>query len=195
MGKLLSSLVILILVLVVGTVGYVSLEQMRVIDALYMTVITITTVGFGEIHPLSDHGKIFTIFLIMVGIGIFALFVSMFAEWLLQKGVALNNLRKNNHNNVSPEMQEPVSKDVLSFLSQDSELRMGIIQSKSAYNKKTKIDILGQYGFIIVGLKDKKTGNFNLNVPLNKKIKQTDTLLIMGNDQDLKNAKKAKRLF
>jgi voltage-gated potassium channel len=41
---------------VVGTIGYYVLEDMTLLDALYMTVTTISTVGFGEVHPLIAHG-------------------------------------------------------------------------------------------------------------------------------------------
>jgi voltage-gated potassium channel len=55
-------------VLVVGTVGYIALG-FRPLDALYQTVTTITTVGFREVRPLSAIGKVFTILLILVGVG------------------------------------------------------------------------------------------------------------------------------
>jgi len=50
--------------------GYCFIEKWSILDALYMTVITLATVGFGEINPLSAHGRIFTIILILGGIGI-----------------------------------------------------------------------------------------------------------------------------
>jgi voltage-gated potassium channel len=53
--------------LVYGTVGYVVIEDFGVIDAIYMTVTTLTTVGFGEIHPLDPAGRVFTLSLIVVG--------------------------------------------------------------------------------------------------------------------------------
>jgi len=52
-----------------GTAGYMLLEDYSLLSAFYMTIITVTTVGFGEIHPLSDQGRIFTTFLIMTGFG------------------------------------------------------------------------------------------------------------------------------
>lgn len=67
--KIIQALVLLVLILLIGTVGYRFLEGWPFIDALYMTVITLATVGFSEIHPLSDLGRIFTIFLIMGGMG------------------------------------------------------------------------------------------------------------------------------
>jgi hypothetical protein len=48
-----------------GTVGYMLLEQWSLLDAVYMTVITISTVGFTEVHPLSGAGHLFTIGLIL----------------------------------------------------------------------------------------------------------------------------------
>ncbi|MGO9286764.1 MAG: ion channel, partial [Mycobacterium sp.] len=56
------------LVIVAGTVGYVILG-FGFVDALYQTVTTITTVGFREVHPLSTVGELFTIVLILVGVG------------------------------------------------------------------------------------------------------------------------------
>ncbi|SCZ76333.1 potassium channel family protein [Acidaminobacter hydrogenoformans] len=66
---LISSLLFL---LVVGTIGYMTLAEVEAIDALYMTVITLSTVGFKEVVELSHGGKIFTIFLIFGGISFVA---------------------------------------------------------------------------------------------------------------------------
>ena len=60
---------ILLLIIVIGTAGYTAIEGWAFLDSLFMTVITITTVGYREIHPLSAAGKIFTIFLILGGVG------------------------------------------------------------------------------------------------------------------------------
>ncbi|MDX1976484.1 MAG: potassium channel protein [Pseudanabaenaceae cyanobacterium bins.68] len=53
--------------ILIGTVGYELLEGWNGIDALFMTLITLTTVGFGEVHPLDQSGRIFTIALILLG--------------------------------------------------------------------------------------------------------------------------------
>ena len=55
-------------VMVVGTVGYVVLG-FSVLDALYQTVTTVSTVGFREVEPLSPTGQVFTMMLILVGVG------------------------------------------------------------------------------------------------------------------------------
>src|SRR4029079_19442609 len=55
--------------MMVGTLGYVVIEGWTVLDAVYMTITTMATVGFGEIHPLSPNGRLFTIGLIILGVG------------------------------------------------------------------------------------------------------------------------------
>lgn len=55
--------------LLAGTLGYHWIEGWSFFDSLYMTVITVGTVGYGETHPLSQGGRLFTIFLILGGIG------------------------------------------------------------------------------------------------------------------------------
>jgi voltage-gated potassium channel len=63
--------------------GYVFIEHYTLIDAFYMTIITVATVGFGEVHPLSDAGKIFTAFLIMTSFGIFAYSISLITRYIV----------------------------------------------------------------------------------------------------------------
>ena len=62
------SLLMLALLVVFGAFGYMLIERMTPIDAFYMTVITVTTVGFGEVTPLSVPGRVFTALLILTGI-------------------------------------------------------------------------------------------------------------------------------
>lgn len=71
--------------LLVGTVGYAKLEAFSILDAFYMTVITISTVGFGEINQLSGVGRIFTIFLILSGVGSVAFAAHSFTESILER--------------------------------------------------------------------------------------------------------------
>lgn len=75
------------LVLVFGTVGYALIEGWSVRDALYMTVITISTVGLAEVHPLSDAGRMFTILLIFVGVGVMAYCLTRLAEFMFQRSI------------------------------------------------------------------------------------------------------------
>jgi voltage-gated potassium channel len=83
----------LVLAVSIGTVGFMLLnESYTFIDALYMTVITITTVGFKEVHPLTDMGKLFTVFLIFISFGIFGYIASAVTRFILD-GVFRRNLK------------------------------------------------------------------------------------------------------
>ncbi|MHC4307682.1 MAG: potassium channel family protein [Planctomycetota bacterium] len=74
--KIILSLILFIVVLLSGTVGYYFIEGWDIFDSLYMTVITLSTVGFHEIEPLSKAGKAFTIGLIFFGLGVVAFAVN-----------------------------------------------------------------------------------------------------------------------
>jgi voltage-gated potassium channel len=69
-GRLLRAAVLLALLTATGATGYMAIEGMAFLDALYMTVITLSTVGFMEVHPLSEAGRGFTIGLIVIGFGV-----------------------------------------------------------------------------------------------------------------------------
>ena len=66
--RLYWALVVPVLLLLVGTFGYMLIERWNFLDSLYMTVITLTTVGFNEVKPLSTGGRVFTMFLCLGGI-------------------------------------------------------------------------------------------------------------------------------
>ncbi len=68
--KFVLAAVFIVGVVILGTIGYMVIEGWNFVDSLYMTVITIATVGFKEVGQLDDLGRIFTIFLIFLGIGV-----------------------------------------------------------------------------------------------------------------------------
>ncbi len=70
MRRVLPAAVLLFAVLLAGTMGYWLVEGWNILDSFYQTVITLSTVGFGEVHPLSDAGKLLTVGLIIGSIGI-----------------------------------------------------------------------------------------------------------------------------
>ncbi|OGS43073.1 MAG: hypothetical protein A2539_09290 [Elusimicrobia bacterium RIFOXYD2_FULL_34_15] len=82
--KLFRTILILILILLFGTFGYIIIEKWNFFDALYMTVITLATVGYGETHPLSFAGRIFTIILILSGISILLFTVSSITSFFIE---------------------------------------------------------------------------------------------------------------
>jgi voltage-gated potassium channel len=69
------SLLLTLLICISGTAGYMSIEGWNLLDSIYMTVTTIATVGYGEVHEVSRNGRIFTILLIFFGVG-FCLYVA-----------------------------------------------------------------------------------------------------------------------
>ncbi len=80
---LIFPLSLFILLILVGTTGYIIIEGFSFLEALYMTVITIGTVGYLEVHPLSEAGRIFTLIIILINIVAFTFFVTYISRYLL----------------------------------------------------------------------------------------------------------------
>ncbi len=75
-------IILTVLMMLVGTLGYIVIDGFSLSDAIYQTGITFTTVGFGEIAPISEAGRIFTITLIILGFGVFSFAVGILVEVL-----------------------------------------------------------------------------------------------------------------
>jgi voltage-gated potassium channel len=82
--KLKIVLMVLVAVIAFGTVGYALIERWPLLDALYMTVITLSTVGFKEVYTMSDAGRMFTIVLIVVGVAGAAYTVSVMGKLIVE---------------------------------------------------------------------------------------------------------------
>ena len=82
--RLRFSIAALVSIIAFGTLGYAMIEDWQAFDALYMTIITLATVGFREVHELSPEGKIFTIVLIISGTGIIAYTLSSLIQFTLE---------------------------------------------------------------------------------------------------------------
>ncbi|WP_108867027.1 potassium channel family protein [Aquimarina aquimarini] len=83
--KIYIALILLIIVVAIGVLGFRFFSDYSWVDALYMTVITLSTVGFGEVAPLDDNAKLFTVFLISTSVAIFAYSVSVITEYIVSK--------------------------------------------------------------------------------------------------------------
>ncbi len=76
--------IMLALVVGMGTLGYMAIEEWGLLDALYMTVITISTVGFGEVHPVSDQGRMLTMIILISGLGVMGYLVGTLTQTLVE---------------------------------------------------------------------------------------------------------------
>ncbi len=86
-------LLLTVAVMLIGTLGYVIIEDFSIFDAIYQTAITFTTVGFGEVQPISNAGKIFTINLIIAGFAVFSSAVGILVSEL-NKGQIVSILKE-----------------------------------------------------------------------------------------------------
>ena len=82
--QLIRVLILLVLVCFIGVVGYTFIEHWSFLDSVFMTIITLTTVGFQEVRPLSPSGRVFTIFLLLVGVGVLLYGVSSLTAFIVE---------------------------------------------------------------------------------------------------------------
>lgn len=105
--RLLYAALLLVLLLSFGTIGFMLIEDFDLLNAFYMTTITISTVGFGEVHELSVGGKIFTIILILTSLGVLTYVVSIVSTQFFEgqlsyvlSGYQKKSIRKKMENHV-----------------------------------------------------------------------------------------------
>ncbi len=90
-----SLLIATVVCICVGTITYHYLEGWSIIDSFYFSVVTLTTVGYGDFTPQTDAGKLFTIFYIVIGIGIiFAFLNTVFTHYF--EVISSTDSNKNN---------------------------------------------------------------------------------------------------
>lgn len=76
-------MLLILLVIIIGTAGFMLIEQYSFVEALYMTMITISTVGYTEVHPLSNAGRLFNIFLIISSLTTTAFAITMLTRYVV----------------------------------------------------------------------------------------------------------------
>lgn len=81
--KLYFAFFIIFLIGIIGTVGFVIIEDYTINEALYMTMLIISTIGFQEVRPLGDEGRVFTIILIITSLGAFAYAIGVISSYLV----------------------------------------------------------------------------------------------------------------
>ena len=99
--RLLIAVLAFLSIMAAGTVGYVLIEGWDVFDSLYMTVITITTVGYQEVHALSTAGRIFTIFLVVGGVGGALYTLTAIVEFVLEGNIGTTLGRRQMNNRIA----------------------------------------------------------------------------------------------
>ncbi|NNF99020.1 MAG: potassium channel protein [Desulfobacteraceae bacterium] len=88
-SQTLISIALSIVLITFGSVGYMTIEGWQFFDAMYMTVITLATVGYGEVHEISNTGRLFTVFLIFLGVGYFLYVVGNVIQFLVEGRIRL----------------------------------------------------------------------------------------------------------
>ncbi|WP_024787284.1 MULTISPECIES: potassium channel protein [unclassified Lebetimonas] len=89
-----APIILTVLIELFGTLGYIAIDHFSLMDAIYQTGITFTTVGFGEIAPISPLGRLFTIFLIIAGFAVFSYAVGILVD-VINKGRLFALLKEN----------------------------------------------------------------------------------------------------
>ena len=87
LNRLFYAAIALVMVMAIGVVGFMYFEGDSFLNSAFMTVITISTVGYSLLHELSDNGKIFTIILITIGLGVYAYSISIITSYLVEGNV------------------------------------------------------------------------------------------------------------
>lgn len=82
-SKIYISLLLIFIIVCIGIAGFIGIEGYNFLEAFYMTIITVATVGFQEVHPLSDNGRLFTAFLIITSFGTFAYALSSISKYVM----------------------------------------------------------------------------------------------------------------
>lgn len=77
--ELRAVMILAVITLFSGTFFYHFVEKMRLVDAFYFTSISVATVGYGDLHPKTDIGKLFTVLYVFLGIGLITGFIKQFA--------------------------------------------------------------------------------------------------------------------
>jgi voltage-gated potassium channel len=101
MRKIIFLIVPLLVLMFCGTFGYMLLENTSFVDGLYLTVITITTVGYGDIVPIHPAGRLFTIFLVFSGVGYVMYLFSKITEAMVEGGLQKIVERRKMHKKIA----------------------------------------------------------------------------------------------
>ncbi len=106
-SKIYLAFFLMLSVLAIGVFGYRYISDYSWIDAFYMTIITVTTVGFSEVRPMGPEGKVFTVLLIVTSVFIFGFAISVITEYILSRN-SLQILKKKKVENLIKSLNDHV---------------------------------------------------------------------------------------
>lgn len=82
-------------IILIGTIFYFSVEHMSLMNAFYFSIMTLTTVGYGDLYPITIFGKIFTIFYVLIGIGLITTLIANFNHAMVEHHKQKKRRQKN----------------------------------------------------------------------------------------------------
>ena len=88
--------IIFIAVIVSGVIGFMAIERLSLVDAVYLSIVTMATVGYGDIHPVTTLGKLFAVFIIIMGVGTFLGVIANATEMMIHRQENKTRLEKLN---------------------------------------------------------------------------------------------------
>lgn len=103
--------IFVIFIIVIGTVFYHEVEDWGWLDSVYFCITTLTTVGYGDLYPETDGGKIFTILYIIIGLGVLLGYIKVVAEIALEHKFGLINLITEKTRNFGKKSREKGTKE------------------------------------------------------------------------------------
>ena len=92
--NLTRSLLALAALMAMGILGYMRIEGWSFLDAAYMTIVTFTTVGYEEVHPLSSAGRVFTMFMMVVGVGVMLYILTSVVQIVVEEEILRTLFRR-----------------------------------------------------------------------------------------------------
>ncbi|MCD4758179.1 MAG: NAD-binding protein [Arcobacteraceae bacterium] len=156
-------LILLQVIMMVGTIGYMIIDDFTILDAIYQTGITFTTVGFGEVSPISPAGRLFTITLIIFGFLIFTLSITTLIQ-VLVRGKFLDLYKERNmlykiarlrnhfvifnHNEYTVQLAEQFKQNNIPFVIVDPTDELEEIAAKNNYPYYVKEETYTERAFL-----------------------------------------------
>src|SRR5437870_3027198 len=199
--------VLLAIVIAFGVTGYTLIERWNLFDAFFMTIITISTVGYGEVHPQSVAGRAFSAVLIVVGVGTMLFGFGVFAETLAENAFGMfrrqrqmeHTLQELRDHFISPYRMaghlmaelavHPAMVDVLDTLhhgESDIGLEEVLIQPETKAIGKTLADsgLLDAQGAKLLAVR-RRDGTLHVNPSADLRLAEGDLIIALGSEQQL----------